>query len=371
MDDRRDAPADRSPDASANPRTDPSGLDTQADALLRHIESQTGSMYAIHVGQDAEELDPGNIHADELNQAGALDDGLAHVLALDEPDPGLDAAASAAQGSAGARASGGKGAGAGAGHARKARAGAQDAHGIDPARRRRRLKRALIAVLVLLIVALGAVAALVWHGNSAGDAGAGGAAQTGASSLAAGSAEDASAGSAALQEVDAGLVPRLSRVFGMKLARAKEELGARASFEEKPQKTSDTRVSAMRSLAEGSYVAENGAKVADIGLGLDKSGRVVYAYVLYNLDEIGVASAGFSELVTDGTVELSVLRGLGAGDATELGAPELEVDDEDKDEASYRGSTGSKAAPQTWQLAVTYTYASGATVARTLLAELY
>lgn len=358
MDDMRDAPADSSPD--------PSGLDTQADALLRHIESQTGSMYAIHVGQDAEELDPGNIHADELNQGDALDDGLAHVLALDEPDPGLDAAASAAQDEAGA-----DGESAGTGHPRKARAGAQDARGVDPARRRRRLKRVLIAVLVLLIAALGAVAALVWHGNSAGDGSAGGAAQTGAGSLAAGSAEDAGAGSAALQEVDANLVPRLSRVFGMKLARAKEELGARASFEGKPQNASDTRVSAMRSLAEGSYLAENGAKAADIGLGLDKSGRVVYAYVLYNLDEIGVANAEFSELVTDGTVELSVLRGLGAGDATELGSPELEVDDEDKDEASYEGSTGSKTAPQTWQLAVTYTYASGATVARTLLAELY
>lgn len=320
-------------------------LDAEADELLNHIESQTGSMYAVHAGGDAEEFDPGNLHAGDLTDDALADDGLAHGIPLDEPPEGLDHDPFL-------ESDGGD---------RSAAAAAKAANGGAP-RDHKGLKRALVAVIVVLVLIVCAIGVLVWHNNISPD--------TEEADTEALVTSQAGTDKVDFQEVSSDKVPKLASVFGLKAKAAEKKLGKQFEPSGSASKAKDKRVKSMKKILEGTWTDSDGKAVASIGLGLDKKGRVVYAYALYNLDTIEVAQATFAELVMNNVVGTSVLEGIGVS-KPELGTPQLAMDNSSKEKASYKGKTGKKKAPKTWELAETYTYDSDNATTRTLLAEVY
>lgn len=317
-------------------------LDAEADELLNRIESQTGSMYAVHAGDDAEEFDPGNLHAGDLAHEGTPDDGLAHGIPLDEPPEGLEHDALASTGDQ--------------------EPSSEEQPGKTAPRDHKGLKRALVTILVVLVLIICAVGVLVWHNNISPDA-----EQPDTEALV---TSQAGTEKVDFQEIGADKVPKLTSVFGLKARAAKKKLGSSFQPSGAAGKSKDKRVKSMKKMLEGTWLDADGKAVANVGLGLDKKGRVVYAYALYNLDTIEVAQATFAELVMNNVVGTSVLEGIGVS-KPELGTPQLAMDDSSKEEAKYRGKVGAKKAPKTWELAETYTYGSDNATTRTLLAELY
>lgn len=344
--------------ARAASAADRASIDAQVDQLIEDIEAT--SSFSLRKQPDAEVFDPGDIHVEDLSGTGDVP-VIGESAVMETVDEVADAFSIPE-----------------AEELEEERIEEEEQEEEDAeersARHRRRLRRILIFAFLILACIGAAIGVFVWRNTLSPNLPASGTDELVSSS--------AGQSSVIFNAISSDSIPHLLKVQGKSVKDAKAALGSSVKFESKVGKSSDARVKSLVKMLEGTVTDANGTKIADVGLGLNKKGKVVYSYCLFDLDALSVADAEFSELARSNVIPASLLSALGMGsDAVEAATLSVDGDaDADqgadaKQEAKFQGSTGVKS-PASWAVTETYDYSVGQTlgdnsVVRTLLAEFY
>lgn len=324
------------------------GIDEQVDQVLEDIEAN--SSFAVRKHLEADDIDPADIHPqahdvdidpleEELAPAEAVDeldgeiDAPQPVETIEEPQPDIMTEERYERAMAG----------------------------------RRRLRTVLIVAIVILVALAAAIGVLVWQ--SALSPNVTPSDPEGMASVNAGT------GDVSFEPVENAAIPKLTAVFGKKISAAQKKLGSSVKLSSKAKKANDNRVKGLKKIYEGTVVDDAGVKIADIGIGVNKKKKVVYAYCLFDLDALEVADATLEELTSSDVVPASLLKAVGVSDAALANATLTVADGKgassSTETVTFKGGTAAEK-PVTWELAETCTQASAeSAVIRTALAELY
>lgn len=208
---------------------------------------------------------------------------------------------------------------------------------------RKGLRVLLIVAVVALAVIAAVIAVLAWRYSASPDVTP---AQT--ERLASGDGETSTV---TFEAVDADDLPAVNKLYGLTYKQAKKKLGKDVVFAKTLEKATDERVSSLKYLANGTIANASGEQIASVSLGLTKKRKVVYTYVSYDLDALGVATAEFQVLCNDRTVAASLLSSTGLSDSVVESAalslqenPEANTSQESSSsqQCTFQGETGAK-----------------------------
>lgn len=330
-------------------------LDEQVDQVIRDIEAN--SSFMLRKEPDAEMFDPDDFHPDDLEpDADLLEEDFAGTEAVDELPESIEVAEAEEE---------------------EAEEELTEEEKEQAAERHRRRLRTILTVFIVILVLIAAIIGVfIWQGSLAPDV-----EQSDTEAL---TTSSAGTGNVTFAPVQTDAIPQLAAVFGKTAKQAQAASDGHLTLEGKAEKAADKRVKAMTQIVNGKLVDENGTSLADVGLGLDKKGKVVYVYCSFDLDALEVADATFGELAASDVVPRSLLEKLGVGQAALQNATLSAAGDpaavtggeaDAKQQAVFKGSTGGKT-PSSWQVTETYDRSVGQTlgdnsVMRTLLVELY
>ena len=256
---------------------------------------------------------------------------------------------------------------------------------------RGRLRTLLVLAIVVLVGIAVVIGVLVWNGKLAPNV-----APSDTEEL---TSPAAGTGSVQFEAVENDAIPQLIEVYGLTIDEVGELYAANLIISDEAVATSDERVKGLKEVYDAQVVDSAGKELASAGLGVNKKGKVVYIYCLFDLDALSVADATFAELTASDVVASSLLAALGVDEsaisaATLTASTTSTADEEDAgtgDEAdegdgtssstssvqsaSFTGATGLEE-PATWELVETYDSSIGEvlgdnSVTRKLLIELY
>lgn len=272
-------------------------------------------------------------------------------------------------------------------------------------RRRGRLRTVLVLFIVILVVVAVVIGLLVHNGTLSPNL-----VNSDTEEL---QSPSAGTGEVEFEPVENSAIPDFVSAYGKTIDEVSELYSGTVVLEEEatPVEEEDERVKAMQEVYEGQLVDESGKELGSVGFGMNKKGKVVYVYCLFDLDALAVADASFEELAGSDVVASSLLEASGVdssalADATltstvaeepeetdgEAAEEEMDADGEaaedeeaaeeeaaedgdDVEEVAFSGTTGLEE-PATWELAETYDWSLGEvlgdnSVMRTLLVEFY
>ena len=314
-------------------------IDAQAEKLLRDIEGT--SPFVLRTSYSPEDLDPSDVAAPEAAEVSEQPgDGFEEEAHMEVPQVQVvkDAEQVVAYQQAEAAAE-------------------QTAHV-----KRHRLRNALIAAVVVLVAVAAVIGVLVWRGTANPDV-----APSDTAAL-----DTATAGSegTVFQAIDGDMIPAFAKLFGKSIDDVQASTQGKLVLRDGNTEASDSELKDLAYMRDASLINKSGVRYADVSLGLNKSKKLIYVYVRYDIDALGVADADFQTLVSDGTVAKSLLEGMGLKDVAleEVQVPEaqrlnlaktLSESDDDVHEYQFTGTTGSKNAPKTWEVIDSYDYSVG------------
>ncbi len=338
-------------------------IDAQVDELLRDIELNGSSAYALRTEPEADELNPDDIHPDDLaddDVADLVDADLAEQDAVDELPEALEVADDAEME-----------------EPEEEEEVDEEARAENDEHHRRRLRNFLILGIIVLLVLAGTIGLFMWRNSISSNV-----TQSDTEALSTGTA---GTHTATFHPVDADAVPDLASVFGKTTDEAVAACNGQLSLSGDPSAATDPEIPALTQLVNGSLKDTSGVVIASIALGLDKDAHIVYVYAAFDLDALSVSGSTFEELAGSNVIASSLLTAVGlpqdkvdalALDVSKDPSALVASDKSAKEQAQFKGSTGMDAVPTSYKLTETYDHAVGKTlgdnsVMRTALVELW
>lgn len=339
-------------------------IDAQVDELLRDIELNGSSAYALRTEPEADELNPDDIHPDDLaddDVADLVDADLAEQDAVDELPEALEVGDDAEMEEPEDEEE----------EVDEETRAEKDAH------HRRRLRNFLILGIIVLLVLAGTIGLFMWRNSISSNV-----TQSDTEALSTGMA---GTHTATFHPVDADEVPDLADVFGKTTDEAVAACNGQLSLSGDPSAATDPEIPALAQLVNGTLKDTNGVVIASIALGLDKDAHIVYVYAAFDLDALSVSGSTFEELAGSNVIASSLLTAVGLPEDKVAALPLdsskdpgaiVASDKSAKEQAQFKGGTGMDAAPTSYKLTETYDHAVGKTlgdnsVMRTALVELW
>ena len=243
---------------------------------------------------------------------------------------------------------------------------------------RSRLRALLVLAIVVLVGIAVVIGVLVWNGKLAPNV-----APSDTEEL---TSPSAGTGSVQFEAVENDAIPQLIEAYGLTISEASELFSANLIVSDEASEASEELVKGLKNIYDAQMVDDTGKELASVGLGVNKKGKIVYVYCLFDLDALSVADATFSELAASDVVAASLLQAVGVSESAVSAATLTASTTASEDEAgadststtqsvSFTGTTGLEA-PETWELAETYDSSIGDvlgdnSVTRKLLVELY
>ena len=337
-------------------------IDAQVDELLRDIELNGSSAYALRTEPEADDLNPDDIHPDDLaddDVADLVDADLAEQDAVDELPEALEVSDDVEM------------------EEPEQEEAVEEMRAENDEHHRRRLRNFLILGVIVLLVLAGTIGLFMWRNSISSNV-----AQSDTEALSTGTA---GTHTATFHPVDADVVPDLASTFGKTTDEAVAAFGGQLSLSGSPSAATDPEIPALAQLVNGSLKDTSGVVIASVALGLDKDGRIVYVYAAFDLDALSVSGSTFEELVDSNVIASSLLTALGLPqdkvdaltlDVSKDSSAIVASDKSAKEQAQFKGGTGMDAAPTSYKLTETYDHAVGKTlgdnsVMRTALVELW
>lgn len=332
----------------------------ETDAIIKDIEA--GSVYALRTSNSPEDLDPNELEDAVADSTGVMTGSEVDQIVLgahskvsandpvvpEEMDSVLEA---------------------------DVRAQEEQRNAEEGARTQRRLRGVLAFVIIILLILAGVIGVFIWRNSMSPD--------VKPADTEALITSSAGTNTVTFEKVDAELIPNFTELFGMTLDEAKEAAGEHLQITAGLEESSNENVSSMKFITSGVLKNDSDEQFAQVILGFNKKKKIVYVRCAYDMDDMGVAVADFSELVSDDTVARSVLRAMGVDKKT-VKAAQLKADpssdavttSDTAQKAEFKGTIDSKEAPKNYTLTETYDRAIGSSVGdnsvlRTLTVELF
>ena len=174
-------------------------------------------------------------------------------------------------------------------------------------KRRSRLRTLLVLAIVVLVGIAAVIGVLVWNGKLAPNV-----APSDTEEL---TSPGAGTGSVQFEAVENDAIPQLVEAYGLTIDEVGELYAANLIISDEAVATSDERVKGLKKVYDAQLVDSAGKELASVGLGVNKKGKVVYIYCLFDLDALSVADATFAELTASDVVASSLLAALGVDES--------------------------------------------------------